>query len=216
MLEQLRTSKTSEYLPVLVLTADVNPETRLRALSAGANDFLTKPVEPTEVGLRVRHLLTTRFMTLELQDQTEVLEQKIRARTWELEEAQIEILSEVDKFLTGNPKMLIGGFSAYSRIKDWKRMREIADKVGAFFWVDMAHVAGLVAARLGAPPRTRGRGTDNETRQACAELPYRVSRPRLRPRTCSSGSRGQGPPRFFSRGDALVPGAHPGAPGGGR
>ena len=44
------------------------------------------------------------------------------------------------------PKMLIGGFSAYSRIKDWKRMREIADKVGAFFWVDMAHVAGLVAA----------------------------------------------------------------------
>src|SRR5690606_13730347 len=44
------------------------------------------------------------------------------------------------------PKMLIGGFSAYSRVKDWKRMREIADKVGAYFWVDMAHVAGLVAA----------------------------------------------------------------------
>ena len=44
------------------------------------------------------------------------------------------------------PKMLIGGFSAYSRIKDWKRMRQIADKVGAIFWVDMAHVAGLVAA----------------------------------------------------------------------
>ena len=43
------------------------------------------------------------------------------------------------------PKMLIGGFSAYSRIKDWKRMREIADKVGAWFFVDMAHVAGLVA-----------------------------------------------------------------------
>jgi glycine hydroxymethyltransferase len=41
--------------------------------------------------------------------------------------------------------MLIGGFSAYSRVKDWKRMREIADKVGALFWVDMAHVAGLVA-----------------------------------------------------------------------
>jgi len=44
------------------------------------------------------------------------------------------------------PKLLIGGFSAYSRVKDWKRMREIADKVGAFFWVDMAHIAGLVAA----------------------------------------------------------------------
>ncbi|MGH8481661.1 MAG: serine hydroxymethyltransferase, partial [Nevskiaceae bacterium] len=44
------------------------------------------------------------------------------------------------------PKMLIGGFSAYSRVKDWARMRQIADKVGAFFWVDMAHIAGLVAA----------------------------------------------------------------------
>ncbi|WP_428310196.1 serine hydroxymethyltransferase [Hydrocarboniphaga sp.] len=44
------------------------------------------------------------------------------------------------------PKMLIGGFSAYSRVKDWARMRAIADKVGAYFWVDMAHIAGLVAA----------------------------------------------------------------------
>ncbi len=44
------------------------------------------------------------------------------------------------------PKLLIGGFSAYSRVKDWKRMRQIADKVGAWFWVDMAHIAGLVAA----------------------------------------------------------------------
>ncbi|WP_022977435.1 serine hydroxymethyltransferase [Nevskia ramosa] len=48
--------------------------------------------------------------------------------------------------LEHQPKLLIGGFSAYSRVKDWKRMREIADKVGAYFWVDMAHVAGLVAA----------------------------------------------------------------------
>ncbi|MFB4371136.1 MULTISPECIES: serine hydroxymethyltransferase [unclassified Pseudomonas] len=47
--------------------------------------------------------------------------------------------------LDTRPKMLIGGFSAYSRFMDWARMRTIADKVGAFFWVDMAHVAGLVA-----------------------------------------------------------------------
>jgi len=43
------------------------------------------------------------------------------------------------------PKMIIGGFSAYSRIVDWARMRQIADSVGATFMVDMAHVAGLVA-----------------------------------------------------------------------
>ncbi|MEI7231506.1 serine hydroxymethyltransferase [Pectobacterium carotovorum] len=48
--------------------------------------------------------------------------------------------------LETRPKMLIGGFSAYSRHKDWARMRTIADKVGAIFWVDMAHVAGFVAA----------------------------------------------------------------------
>jgi glycine hydroxymethyltransferase len=48
--------------------------------------------------------------------------------------------------LETRPRMLIGGFSAYSRHKDWARMRAIADRVGAVFWVDMAHVAGLVAA----------------------------------------------------------------------
>ncbi|MBW7900315.1 MAG: serine hydroxymethyltransferase [Rhodocyclaceae bacterium] len=48
--------------------------------------------------------------------------------------------------LATRPRMLIGGFSAYSRHKDWARMRAIADRVGAVFWVDMAHVAGLVAA----------------------------------------------------------------------
>jgi glycine hydroxymethyltransferase len=46
------------------------------------------------------------------------------------------------------PRMLIGGFSAYSRKVDWARMRGIADSVGAWFLVDMAHVAGLVAAGL--------------------------------------------------------------------
>ncbi|WP_158769189.1 MULTISPECIES: serine hydroxymethyltransferase [unclassified Paraglaciecola] len=50
--------------------------------------------------------------------------------------------------LEHKPKMVIAGFSAYSGIVDWQRFREIADKVGAFLLVDMAHVAGLVAAGL--------------------------------------------------------------------
>jgi glycine hydroxymethyltransferase len=50
------------------------------------------------------------------------------------------------------PKMIIGGFSAYSRVVDWARMREIADSVGATFFVDMAHVAGLVAAGVYPSP----------------------------------------------------------------
>ncbi|STV06806.1 glycine hydroxymethyltransferase [Klebsiella pneumoniae] len=44
------------------------------------------------------------------------------------------------------PKMIIGGFSAYSGIVDWAKMREIADSIGAYLFVDMAHVAGLIAA----------------------------------------------------------------------
>ncbi|MCU8030159.1 serine hydroxymethyltransferase [Shewanella sp. SM73] len=48
--------------------------------------------------------------------------------------------------LEHKPKMMIGGFSAYSGIVDWAKMREIADKIGAYLFVDMAHVAGLIAA----------------------------------------------------------------------
>lgn len=54
--------------------------------------------------------------------------------------AEIEALA-----LEHKPKMIIGGFSAYSGIVDWSKFREIADKVGAYLLVDMAHVAGLVA-----------------------------------------------------------------------
>ncbi|WP_312586049.1 serine hydroxymethyltransferase [Atlantibacter sp.] len=47
---------------------------------------------------------------------------------------------------THKPKMIIGGFSAYSGVVDWAKMREIADSIGAYLFVDMAHVAGLIAA----------------------------------------------------------------------
>ncbi len=63
--------------------------------------------------------------------------------TGEIDYDQMEALA-----LEHKPKVVVGGFSAYSRIADWGRMREIADKVGAFLFVDMAHVAGLVAAGL--------------------------------------------------------------------
>ncbi|MBE0511395.1 MAG: serine hydroxymethyltransferase [Chromatiales bacterium] len=50
------------------------------------------------------------------------------------------------------PKMIVAGFSAYSRVVDWQRFREIADKVGAYLFVDMAHVAGLIAAGVYPSP----------------------------------------------------------------
>lgn len=83
------------YLPILVLTADVSPETKRRALSAGANDFLTKPFDPSEVELRLRNLLSTRSLHLQLRNHAETLEQKVHDRTRELEEARLEILERL-------------------------------------------------------------------------------------------------------------------------
>jgi len=56
---------------------------------------------------------------------------------------QVEALA-----LEHKPKLIVAGFSAYSRVCDWQRFRDIADKVGAYLFVDMAHVAGLVAAGI--------------------------------------------------------------------
>jgi len=63
--------------------------------------------------------------------------------TGEIDYDQVEALA-----LEHKPKVLVAGFSAYSRIWDWQRFRDIADMVGAYLFVDMAHVAGLVAAGL--------------------------------------------------------------------
>ncbi|MBU0654599.1 MAG: serine hydroxymethyltransferase [Gammaproteobacteria bacterium] len=61
--------------------------------------------------------------------------------------------AEVERLaLEHQPKMIVAGFSAYSRVIDWGKFREIADKVGAYLMVDMAHVAGLVAAGVYPSP----------------------------------------------------------------
>lgn len=67
----------------------------------------------------------------------------LNAETGEIDYEQVERLA-----LEHKPKVIVAGFSAYSRVWDWQRFRDIADKVGAYLFVDMAHVAGLVAAGL--------------------------------------------------------------------
>jgi putative two-component system response regulator len=82
-------------LPVLVLTADITPDVRKRALASGARDFLTKPFDPTEVELRLRNLLETRRLQLELQSHNELLEQRVQERTRDLDTARLETLERL-------------------------------------------------------------------------------------------------------------------------
>ena len=71
----------------------------------------------------------------------------LNAETGEIDYEQVESLAKEHK-----PKMIMAGFSAYARIVDWQRFRDIADSVGAYLVVDMAHVAGLVAAGVYPSP----------------------------------------------------------------
>ena len=71
----------------------------------------------------------------------------LNVETGEIDYEEVERLAVEHK-----PRMIVAGFSAYSQIVDWQRFREIADKVGAYLFVDMAHVAGLVAAGVYPSP----------------------------------------------------------------
>ena len=116
-----------ERLPILVLTADATTETKRRALAAGARDFLTKPFDHTEVGLRVGNLLEIRRLHVELQDHNLLLEDRVRARTVEVEQARLETLERL---------VLAGEF----RDDD---TNQHAQRLG--------RTAGVLAERLGLP-----------------------------------------------------------------
>jgi putative two-component system response regulator len=84
ILDSLRAESDETFLPVIVLTADTNEETKRHALEAGATDFLLKPFDHTEVALRIRNLLKSRRADLLLDNQRAALEDAVRERTAEL------------------------------------------------------------------------------------------------------------------------------------
>ena len=65
------------YWPILVLTADISPNAKQRALASGARDFLAKPFDFIEVLLRIRNLLETRYLYQQLEKKNQILEEKI-------------------------------------------------------------------------------------------------------------------------------------------
>ena len=98
VMEQLPIA-AGEYVPVLVLTADVTAQGKERALTAGAKDFLTKPFDRTEVLLRIKNLLDTRFAYRELERQNHSLEQIVAERTQRL--LQSEKVATMGSLLAG-------------------------------------------------------------------------------------------------------------------
>ncbi len=117
-----------EYPPILMLTGDLSQESKAQALSGGAKDFLTKPFSPDEATLRIRNLLETRFLHLQLQQQNERLEVKVRERTAALEEAHIEILERL------------------------ARAAEFRDDETGEHTRRVGKLSGLLAEELGRPP----------------------------------------------------------------
>lgn len=100
-----RSTPPGDYVPVVVLTADATPQARNRVLDAGANDFLTKPVDRTEVLLRVRNLLHTRALHDTLRAHNLELQAEIADRDAERERARAEHAAKRDRIeraLTGD------------------------------------------------------------------------------------------------------------------
>jgi signal transduction histidine kinase len=82
------------FLPVLVLTADISAVTKRKALAAGASDLLTKPIDASEVFMRIRNLLEIRFLHKQLHEQNQTLESKVAERTRALREMQQQVVAQ--------------------------------------------------------------------------------------------------------------------------
>jgi signal transduction histidine kinase len=92
VMEQLKLIVTADtFLSIIVLTADATNEAKLKSLRLGASDFLTKPFDLVEVGLRIKNTLFASYFHQQLQNQNEILEVKVKERTLELENKNIEL-----------------------------------------------------------------------------------------------------------------------------
>ncbi|MBD3669577.1 MAG: response regulator [Gammaproteobacteria bacterium] len=97
VMEALRDIERESYVPVLVLTAQTDRDTRIKSLELGAKDFLTKPFDRLEVLTRIRNMLDVRLLHNQVRDQNKVLEQKVRERTQEVNETRLEVIRRLGR-----------------------------------------------------------------------------------------------------------------------
>ena len=125
VLKRLKKVVRDDFLPVIVLTAQTDQETRLQALDAGAKDFMTKPFEAWEVMLRIRNTLETRIYYTRQVMRADLLEREVIKRTEEIRETQFEIVQRL---------------GAAGELRD--------NETGAHV-KRMSHICSLLAARRG-------------------------------------------------------------------
>jgi putative two-component system response regulator len=92
LLHRLRQRPGGGHTPIMILTSDHSLDAKRDALEAGANDLLAKPFSPAEVRLRIRNLLESRHLHVQLRRQNELLDERVRERTAELDTARVETL----------------------------------------------------------------------------------------------------------------------------
>ena len=97
VMDRLRAIERDSYLPILVLTAQSDYDTRLRALQSGAKDFLTKPFDNLEVLTRIANILEVRTMHNRIREQNRELERRVQERTRELHDTRLEIIRRLGR-----------------------------------------------------------------------------------------------------------------------
>jgi putative two-component system response regulator len=97
VMETLQTAIQDDYLPILVITAELTQEIRKKSLCSGAKDFITKPFDQTEVIQRIRNMLEVRLLHKQVLTQNETLEQQVKIRTQQLEQSRLEIIKRLGR-----------------------------------------------------------------------------------------------------------------------
>ncbi len=152
VIRQLRAlTATDDYLPIVVLTADVTRQTRERALAAGATDFLTKPFDQIEAVLRIQNLLQTRLSHLIIQAQNTTLEESVRQRTIELERALVELQRTQEQTIQ-QERLAALGTMAGGIAHDFNNVLSIIMGFGELLLRDSAH--GLSKENAALPLKT--------------------------------------------------------------
>ncbi len=97
VMRQLKADNENDYLPILVLTAQLDRETRLAALKSGAKDFITKPIELPEILARINNMLEVRLLHKQVRDQNKNLEERVIQRTLEMQKTRMDVIHRLGR-----------------------------------------------------------------------------------------------------------------------